>query len=87
MPRRVLHIVRSIREPRARLLRAALADPAATPTVLLIQDALEAEPAWAAPTWVSAEDARALGYAGPLPRMEDAEILDLLFECDGVITW
>ncbi len=84
---KILHLVKSGagNHPWDLLSQSALRDERAT--VVLIQDAVTADPALPVPTFALAADAARRGVSPSCPLIDDERLLDLIWEADTVVVW
>ncbi len=84
---KILHLVKSGagNHPWDLLSQPALRDERAT--VVLIQDAVTADPALPVPTFALAADAARRGVSPSCPLIDDERLLDLIWEADTVVVW
>ncbi|MEW6682240.1 MAG: hypothetical protein AB1451_04850 [Nitrospirota bacterium] len=56
-------------------------------SIILIQDAVAAQPGLPCPTFVLAGDAHARKTATPYPLIEDDRLMDMIWDADTVVVW
>jgi sulfur transfer complex TusBCD TusB component (DsrH family) len=85
--RTVLHLVKSAGtgHPWDLLSQPALRNERAS--VVLIQDAVTADPALPVPTFALAADAARRGVSPSCPLIDDERLLDLIWEAETVVVW